>query len=46
MSLLCAALIDDPSDKEKFLQIYHYYKNIMYAKAIMLSKGGHLRECR
>lgn len=44
MPLLCAALIDNPSDKEKFLQIYHYYKHIMYAKAMSILHNPALAE--
>ncbi len=44
MSLLCAALIDDLSDKEKFLQIYHCHRNIMYAKAMSILHNPALAE--
>lgn len=44
MPLVCAALIDDPSDKEKFMQIYRCHAGIMYAKAMSILKNPALAE--
>ena len=34
MLAIYLALIDEPSDKEKFTQIYHAYKNMMFGVAV------------
>ncbi len=44
MLSFCAALVHKPSDKQKFLQIYHYYRNIMYAKAMSILHNPALAE--
>lgn len=38
------ALIDEPSDKEKFLAIYENYKDIMYQKAMSVLHNSSLAE--
>ena len=38
------ALIDEPSDKEKFLAIYENYKDIMYQKAMSVLHNSSLSE--
>ena len=34
----CMALIDEPSDKEKFEEIYSSYKDMMYETAVSVIK--------
>lgn len=38
------ALIDDPSDKEKFAEIYAHYKNMMHQKAMPILHNTALAE--
>lgn len=44
MLAICLALIDEPSDKEKFLTIYDKYKNMMYSKAMSVLHVSSLAE--
>lgn len=44
MLAICLALIDEPSDKEKFLTIYDKYKNMMYSKAMSVLHASSLAE--
>ena len=44
MLAICLALIDEPSDKEKFLAIYDTYKNMMYNKAMSVLHVSSLAE--
>lgn len=38
------SLIDDPTDKEKFTEIYNYYKNMMHKKAMSILNNTALAE--
>lgn len=38
------ALIDDPSDKEKFTEIYNHYRNMMHQKAMSILHNTALAE--
>ena len=44
MLSICLALIDEPSDKEKFLAIYENYKNMMFYKAMSVLHSSSLAE--
>lgn len=44
MLAIYLALIDEPSDKEKFTQIYHTYKNLMFSVAMSVLHNTALAE--
>ena len=44
MLAIYLALIDSPSDKEKFTQIYHIYKNLMFSVAMSVLHNNALAE--
>lgn len=44
MLAIFLALIDEPSDKEKFIEIYHKYKHKMFRKANSMLKNSCLAE--
>lgn len=44
MLSICLSLIDEPSDKEKFLAIYESYKNMMFYKAMSVLHSSSLAE--
>lgn len=44
MLSICLALIDDPSDKEKFTQIYNAYKDRMFCVAMKVLHNSALAE--